>query len=381
MVRLDGAIRLDVPSPARAEIRQDVVEEYAEIYKEDREAANDPFARMPPVVLFFDGDNYWVGDGFQRTLAAITAGLSEIKADVRKGGQRDADLFALGCNEDHGARSSNADKRSKILWCFADPEWKNKSNREIARKCNISECLVRTVKAEQTEAGKYSRTGTVEGKDGKCYPAGSWNSSAQVRENTPGREPGDDSDSEREARAATRRNGKPIFQDRDIDEAFRVLCRLLTKREDVYGKHQKREACRQRLSEAFDLWGEWQRGTGSAVIFRGLPARLQPIFNDLPSFRSIERLLQQCIDQADELSKRPSGSHLRFVLQDVLRSIRDAKTEIRDSEPYAICPACKAEKEECKPCSNRGWIKRLQVKGFPDAQVEPVRLSDASSMA
>lgn len=51
------------PPLKSATLHQDWIEEYA------AEMAGD--AKFPPVVVFFDGDRHWLGDGFHRTHAAV----------------------------------------------------------------------------------------------------------------------------------------------------------------------------------------------------------------------------------------------------------------------------------------------------------------------
>src|SRR5437660_12039003 len=64
---------------------------------------------FPPVVLFGEGQDYWLGDGFHRILAARKAGLTEIAAEVRPGTQRDALLFGISANSAHGLPRTPAD--------------------------------------------------------------------------------------------------------------------------------------------------------------------------------------------------------------------------------------------------------------------------------
>ncbi|MGO6826928.1 hypothetical protein ACCS34_35575, partial [Rhizobium ruizarguesonis] len=61
-----------------------VVADYAE--------AMDDGAEFPAVILFFDGEGYWPGDGFHRIEASRTLGRETINAEVRAGGKRDAML-------------------------------------------------------------------------------------------------------------------------------------------------------------------------------------------------------------------------------------------------------------------------------------------------
>jgi hypothetical protein len=52
-------------------------------------------AAFPPVVVFGEGGEYWLADGYHRWHAAGIAGLQTIAADVRPGGQREAILHSM----------------------------------------------------------------------------------------------------------------------------------------------------------------------------------------------------------------------------------------------------------------------------------------------
>ena len=81
-----AAIRLDGETQSRAEINNEAVAEYVDAIKDG--------AEFPPIVVFFDGATYWLGDGFHRVHAFRTAGRASINADVRDGTQADAQLFS-----------------------------------------------------------------------------------------------------------------------------------------------------------------------------------------------------------------------------------------------------------------------------------------------
>ena len=115
--------------------------EYAEAYREG--------ATFPPVVVFFDGTDHWLADGFHRTRAAQMAGLEDIDADVRPGTRRDAILYAAGANATHGLRRANADKRRAVELLLSDPEWSQWSDREIARRAQVHHQLVARLRAER----------------------------------------------------------------------------------------------------------------------------------------------------------------------------------------------------------------------------------------
>jgi hypothetical protein len=138
MIRLDR-IRTDEKGQTRINVRPAVVREYATAMTE--QVAEGGGLHFPPVVLFTDGGEYWVGDGFHRVLAARKAGLTEIAAEVRPGTQRDAVLFGICANSAHGLRRSNADKRHAVALVLADAEWSQWSDREIARRIQVGHVL------------------------------------------------------------------------------------------------------------------------------------------------------------------------------------------------------------------------------------------------
>ena len=155
---LDPAlIRTDGGTQTRAALDERTVADYAEKMR-----AGEVF---PPVVAFYDGTDYWLADGFHRHAATLRAELVEIAADVRQGTMRDAVLYSVGANAKHGLRRTDADKRRAVETLLSDPEWSLWSNREIARRCDVTHTFVGNVREElfghrsQIEA-KAQRGGT-----------------------------------------------------------------------------------------------------------------------------------------------------------------------------------------------------------------------------
>ncbi len=125
-------------------------------------------AVFPPVVVFFDGLEYWLADGFHRVNAAIQAGIEHINVDVKEGDKRDALLYAVGANSSHGLRRTNEDKRNAVLLLLNDPEWREWSNVEIAKACAVSHTFVNnlrssleTVSSEKSDRTYTTKHGTV----------------------------------------------------------------------------------------------------------------------------------------------------------------------------------------------------------------------------
>jgi len=129
-----NAIRIDGGTQSRVQIDMDAVADYAEAAKAGIE--------FPPVIVFHDGADHWLADGFHRFHAHKQAGKASIPADIRDGTVRDAILFSLGANCTHGLRRTNADKRKAVAAMLTDEEWTQWSDRKIADACGVSNTFV-----------------------------------------------------------------------------------------------------------------------------------------------------------------------------------------------------------------------------------------------
>jgi hypothetical protein len=158
-------IPTDEGAQTRVRVRAAVVRDYATAMKQQRAEGN---LRFPPVIIFTDGQNYWLGDGFHRVLAAARAGLVEIAADARQGTQRDAVLFGISANSTHGLPRTNADKRKAVSLLLGDAEWSQWSDRKIAGHCQVGHAFVSrlrqksaSVSGRQIGNRKVERSGTI----------------------------------------------------------------------------------------------------------------------------------------------------------------------------------------------------------------------------
>jgi len=132
-IQLDK-VKLDEKTQPRCEIDQALVEEYAETIESG--------ATLPPIVVFFDGCHYWLADGYHRYHAATRLKKTYIMALVHQGDIRDAVLYAVGANYNHGKRRTNADKRKAVLTLLEDEQWAKWSDREISRRCLVDNAFV-----------------------------------------------------------------------------------------------------------------------------------------------------------------------------------------------------------------------------------------------
>lgn len=133
-------LRRDGGTQMRAELNEEALAEY-----EQRWASGEV---APPVVAFYDGSAYWLADGFHRAESASRAGVNVVLCDVRAGTRRDAILYAVGANANHGLRRTNADKRRAVETLLNDEEWRGWSDREIAKRAGVDGKTVAKLRAE-----------------------------------------------------------------------------------------------------------------------------------------------------------------------------------------------------------------------------------------
>lgn len=143
-------IKLDGGTQPRAHLDPTIVAEYAAEMTD-----GSPF---PPLTVFYDGESYWLADGFHRLAAAQRLNAMLINVDVRQGTRRDAVLYSAGANALHGLRRSNQDKRRAVQTLLTDEEWGQWSNREIARLTHTSGPFVAKIRTEIPTANISSRT-------------------------------------------------------------------------------------------------------------------------------------------------------------------------------------------------------------------------------
>ena len=131
-------IRCDSGTQCRSGVSEETVSDYAE-----RMQSGDSF---PPVVLFFDGNQYHMADGFHRYLAASRNGSDELPAVLHQGTAQDALWYGLGSNRVNGLRLSPGDKRRAVE--LALDRFPTKSQQEIADHVGCSQKYVSQMKED-----------------------------------------------------------------------------------------------------------------------------------------------------------------------------------------------------------------------------------------
>lgn len=154
-------IRTDGGTQARAEISAPTVEEYAQAMQEG--------AQFPAVVVYYDGADYWLADGFHRVEAARRLGRA-VQADIRPGTRRDAVLWAVGANDAHGLRRTRGDVQRAIETLLRDSEWGQWADREIARQVHCDHKTVAAARARLSgEIPQIEGEGRTVARGGSVY--------------------------------------------------------------------------------------------------------------------------------------------------------------------------------------------------------------------
>lgn len=134
-------IRRDDSAQPRAMLNTDHIKDLSDALEDERD--------LTPVDVFHDGHSYWLADGFHRYSAYHRAKREEIPVNVHTGDLRDAVLYSITVNAKHATlKLTREEKRAGVARLLKDDEWKQWSNREIARRAGVDEKTVRAMRPE-----------------------------------------------------------------------------------------------------------------------------------------------------------------------------------------------------------------------------------------
>lgn len=128
-------LRRDGATQCRASLNEGIIAEFTELMNEGVE--------FPPGRAWFDGENYWLSDGFHRLSAAERAGAEVFSVIVMEGTLIDARWDACGANVAHGLRRTQEDVAIAVRRALEHPNAKSLSNAAIARHLGLPEATLR----------------------------------------------------------------------------------------------------------------------------------------------------------------------------------------------------------------------------------------------
>ena len=131
-------IRTDGETQYRENIDEGVVRDYLDAMKDNVE--------FPPIEAVFDGEFYWLTDGFHRLAALNKLGIQRPEVSFISGTKADAQLLALSANGSHGLPRSMMTKHRIGLMAISHPALQNCSNYEIAKFCGLSAPFIQSLR-------------------------------------------------------------------------------------------------------------------------------------------------------------------------------------------------------------------------------------------
>jgi hypothetical protein len=145
-----SVIRIDGDTQARVAVNEEVVRQYSERMAEGE--------KFPAIIIFHDGSDYWLADGYHRYFAAKKLDMQEIEAEIETGTVSDAMLYAFGANSKRGLSMSDDDIRNVIRRMLEHEEWGKWSNNAIGRHVGVSSMTVGRVKASMQGEKETKKT-------------------------------------------------------------------------------------------------------------------------------------------------------------------------------------------------------------------------------
>jgi transposase len=226
-------IRTDAGTQPRAGIDSDRVAQMREAIAAD--------AKLPPIEVFYDGEDYYLVDGFHRFTAYREEGHGKVECVVHQGSLEEAQWASYAANQDHdtaGLRRTNDDKRRAVEAALRHPKAAKMSNRAIAEHVGVSHQTV--MRARQVICNNVADTPaivrTVE-RAGKTYEMDTTNIGRKAE-----KEQADDNQATEEISNTNRTWGMMYAEqavkllhrisdiDTDADKAFRTVVEYANER-------------------------------------------------------------------------------------------------------------------------------------------------------
>lgn len=150
-LKLDKIV-VDHEIQSRVSLNEETIDEYMDLLEENVE--------LPPPVVYWDGEKYWLAAGFHRVAAGKKAEFERMKFEIRTGGKREAILCSVGENVDHGLRRTNADKRHAVQMLLKDDEWRKWNPTRIGAQCQVDSKTVKRIREEMEASSEIPRSTT-----------------------------------------------------------------------------------------------------------------------------------------------------------------------------------------------------------------------------
>jgi hypothetical protein len=122
---------------------------------------------FPPIDVFFDGEVYWLADGFHRHRAATAIGMTEIVCRVDDGDLEDAVWFSLQANRANGVRRTRQDVQNAVKRAIVHRKGQDESDRFIGKYVGCDNEVVSRQRQLLVSTGVKRQLPSRVGEDGK----------------------------------------------------------------------------------------------------------------------------------------------------------------------------------------------------------------------
>ena len=129
-----ASIRVDGGTQPRAALDFEAIESYAE--------AMGVGVKFPAVIVFYDGDSYWLADGFHRVKAAYAAGFDSVLSEIHQGTIEDAQWHSFSANKANGLRRTTQDKQRAVKAALLHGRGNTLSDRQVAVHVGVDQKTV-----------------------------------------------------------------------------------------------------------------------------------------------------------------------------------------------------------------------------------------------
>lgn len=342
---------------------------------------------FPHPVVFSDGQDMWLADGFHRVAAAEQAGLNSLSCQVVPGTRDDALWHAIGANKTHGLRRSTQDKRRAVEMALLHPNSRGWSDRKIGDHCGVAHSFVASVR-KSSQVDSESTCEKREGMDGKTYTVPTLTMSE-----------GDKVQTLADQGLGVREIAREL--DMDKSKVSRILDKNCsqseTRSETLPDSDQPPEQVDDAPNpEDVEVPG-WKPGCGPTAqppemldgVGAPVPAHLVDAWVTQAEFAELGRLLRKAQQLADQISRLPGGEEYAQHLGRKGRSegavkrycehVENALNKVKAVRPHTRCPYCEYTRpgkptRDCRACRGRGWVTKRVFENSPQEYQQAVLL-------
>lgn len=302
-LRIDDLTRDPDLQPRAAELDEATVERYLETIENG--------GKLPPVTVFFDGEKYWLADGWHREAAFRLAGLDKINAMVYPGDRRAARDYVASHlpNADHGLPETAADRKRRVMMVIeAHPDW---SIRQIAEWTRVPRA---TVQDWKHAASCPDRTAPADARDGA---------------NTEPEGDDDAGDIEPEPEIGS-------FDEADDPE-------------------EASEAGDDEPDEGGEPTGG-DDGQPRDAAGQPIPEQLQHVFSEAAELREIRKAAIKLKSRLKRAKQLDAGARL-LIEQRAMIELGNIAEALKHAQPTNICPSCAGDGCAAdRGCRGAGWV-------------------------